>query len=211
MLALSTTVFGQGTGFVTAGTDRLRSKSLDRNSFNSGDWFNQIRWDCADGNGFGEGLPPAADNQDKWSYAKPLLADPALVPDCTAIHLAAARFEELLRIRQLAGFALGTAPRCSSGCRSRCRAPSATPGRDHDALDARGLDPHYALRRSWSSTPARPPPTQTVTALKGADVALHPVLRGSADPALRRPRSTGDGHLHRPGARGGGLRPELNP
>ena len=33
--------------------DLLRSKSLDRNSYNSGDWFNQIHWDCAQGNGFG--------------------------------------------------------------------------------------------------------------------------------------------------------------
>src|SRR5690606_13683596 len=62
VLALATVVLGQGTGFVTAGTERLRSKSLDRNSYNSGDWFNQIRWDCTTGNGFGAGLPPAADN-----------------------------------------------------------------------------------------------------------------------------------------------------
>ena len=53
------TVLGQGVGFVAAGSERLRSKSLDRNSYNSGDWFNQIRWDCAQGNGFGLGLPPS--------------------------------------------------------------------------------------------------------------------------------------------------------
>ena len=28
----------------TAGTDLLRSKSLDRNSYNSGDWFNRMDW-----------------------------------------------------------------------------------------------------------------------------------------------------------------------
>jgi hypothetical protein len=52
-VSLATTVLGQGTGFVTAGSDLLRSKSLDRNSYNSGDWFNAVHWDCADGNGFG--------------------------------------------------------------------------------------------------------------------------------------------------------------
>ena len=62
VLALATTALGQGIGFVAAGSERLRSKSLDRNSYNSGDWFNPIRWDCAQGNGFGVGLPPAADN-----------------------------------------------------------------------------------------------------------------------------------------------------
>ena len=48
-VALATTALGQGAGFVTAGSERLRSKSLDRNSFNSGDWFNPIDWDCAAG------------------------------------------------------------------------------------------------------------------------------------------------------------------
>ena len=35
----------------------------------------------------------------------------------------------------------------------------------------------------FNATPAAA--TQTVPALRGADVALHPVLRYSADPALR--------------------------
>ena len=35
VLALSTVLLGQGIGFVTAGSERLRSKSLDRNSYNS--------------------------------------------------------------------------------------------------------------------------------------------------------------------------------
>src|SRR5205085_1894871 len=38
VVALATTVLGQGVGFCAAGSDRLRSKSLDRNSFDSGDW-----------------------------------------------------------------------------------------------------------------------------------------------------------------------------
>ena len=65
------------------------------------------------------GLPPAADNQDKWPYAKPLLADPALVPDCAAIDLADARYAELLRIRGVvAGVRAGhRGRRCRSGCR----------------------------------------------------------------------------------------------
>nr|BFE75082.1 hypothetical protein GCM10020092_083830 [Actinoplanes digitatis] len=44
VLALAIVVLGQGVGFVALGTERLRSKSLDRNSYNSGDWFNQLRW-----------------------------------------------------------------------------------------------------------------------------------------------------------------------
>lgn len=71
VLALATAALSQGPALSQAGTDLLRSKSLDRNSFDSGDWFNAIHWDCRDGNGFGRGLPPAADNKDKWPYATP--------------------------------------------------------------------------------------------------------------------------------------------
>ena len=54
-------------------------KSLDRNSYDSGDWFNRLDWTCAE-DGFGSGLPPAADNEAKWPFMQPLLADPALKP-----------------------------------------------------------------------------------------------------------------------------------
>ncbi|MFI9429203.1 pullulanase-type alpha-1,6-glucosidase, partial [Streptomyces achromogenes] len=73
VVAMATAALSQGPALSQAGSDLLRSKSLDRNSFDSGDWFNAIHWDCADGNGFGRGLPPAADNQSKWDYARPLL------------------------------------------------------------------------------------------------------------------------------------------
>ncbi|CAM5315856.1 hypothetical protein SFUMM280S_02555 [Streptomyces fumanus] len=66
VLAMATAALSQGPALSEVGTDLLRSKSLDRNSFDSGDWFNAIHWNCADGNGFGRGPPPAADNKDKW-------------------------------------------------------------------------------------------------------------------------------------------------
>ncbi|MET7394580.1 pullulanase-type alpha-1,6-glucosidase [Dactylosporangium sp. NPDC005572] len=185
VLALSTAVLGQGTGFVTAGSDRLRSKSLDRNSFNSGDWFNQIRWDCTDGNGFGAGLPPAADNQDKWPYAQPLLANPALVPGCDAVNLAAVRFQELLRIRaSSAAFALGTAAQVQQRLSFPLSGTGATPGVITMVLDARGLDGHWkSIVVVFNAGPAAT--TQTVAAYRGAQVALHPVQAASADPAAR--------------------------
>ncbi|ARZ70440.1 sulfonate ABC transporter ATP-binding protein [Streptomyces albireticuli] len=99
VLALATAALSQGPSLSQAGTDLLRSKSLDRNSYDSGDWFNAIHWDCRDGNGFGRGLPPAADNAAKWPYARPLLADPALRPGCGPVTAASAAYRDLLRIR----------------------------------------------------------------------------------------------------------------
>ena len=185
-LALATTALGQGAGFVTTGSERLRSKSLDRNSFNSGDWFNQISWNCRDGNGFGRGLPPAPDNQDKWPYARPLLADPALVPDCATIGRADARYRELLQVRGSSPvFGLSTLREVQKRLTFPLAGAGETPGVLTMRLDGRGLD------RRWSSvtvvfnaTPAAV--TQTVPALRGRAVSPHPVLAASADPVVRR-------------------------
>lgn len=81
-----------------AGPDLLRSKSLDRNSDNSGDWFNVLDVTKTD-NGFGRGLPPAGDNRDKWDLIRPLLADPSLKPEPADIEQASAMAADLLRLR----------------------------------------------------------------------------------------------------------------
>jgi pullulanase-type alpha-1,6-glucosidase len=99
VLALAPVLLGQGQPFVHAGSEFMRSKSLDRNSYDSGDWFNTYDPGLVD-NGFGHGLPPAADNRDKWSFASPLLADPALAPATEHLRATVDRALELLRIRK---------------------------------------------------------------------------------------------------------------
>ena len=180
VLALSTVVFSQGTGFVTGGSERLRSKSLDKNSYNSGDWFNQIRWDCADGNGFGTGLPAAPDNGSRWPYAAPLLANPALVPGCDAVDLADRRYAELLRIRASTPlFALGTAAQVQDGLSFPLSGVDETPGVLTMLLRGGGT----TVTVVFNATPQAA--AQTVPALRGADLSLHPILRTSVDPAVR--------------------------
>ncbi len=97
-LALAVATLGQSPVMWHAGTDFLRSKSLDRNSYSSGDWFNYLDFTLTD-NGFGAGLPPAADNADKWVYMKPLLADPSLKPGPADMRLSHAAALDLLRLR----------------------------------------------------------------------------------------------------------------
>lgn len=43
-MALAMVLMAQGVAFIHAGDELLRSKSLDRDSYNSGDWFNKIDW-----------------------------------------------------------------------------------------------------------------------------------------------------------------------
>ncbi|MCV2395450.1 pullulanase-type alpha-1,6-glucosidase [Actinotalea sp. M2MS4P-6] len=97
-LALSTTALSQTPSFWHAGADLLRSKSLDRNSYNSGDWFNELDFTMQT-NGFARGLPPEADNGAKWVYQQPLLADPALVPTSADIEQASDSAQDLLELR----------------------------------------------------------------------------------------------------------------
>lgn len=98
MLGMAINAFSQGVAYFHAGVDTLRSKSLDRNSFNSGDWFNRIDWSYQD-NYFGTGLPPAQDNGKDYALLKPLLANAALKPAPGDIAYARDAFRALLQIR----------------------------------------------------------------------------------------------------------------
>ncbi|MFG3119658.1 pullulanase-type alpha-1,6-glucosidase [Streptomyces sp. NPDC048197] len=172
VLALATAALSQGPALSQAGSDLLRSKSLDRNSFNSGDWFNAVHWNCADGNGFGRGLPPAADNKDKWPYAKPLLADPALRPDCATIRGASAAYRDLLRLHATEpAFGLATIAQVQSQLSFPLSGKDETPG----VLTMRLAD----LVIVFNATPREQ--HQTVAALAGRPYALHPVQAHGTD------------------------------
>ncbi|MFB4274131.1 pullulanase-type alpha-1,6-glucosidase [Nonomuraea sp. MTCD27] len=180
-LSLATAVLSQGTAFVHAGSERLRSKSLDRNSYDSGDWFNRLLWDCAQGNGFGAGLPPRAGNEDRWPYARPLLADPALRPGCADINAGRARYGELLRIRASSpAFALGSLEEV----RRRLTFPDSAEGVIAMHVDTSGLDPRWkSVTVVFNATPSAHP--QAMPSLAGQEVALHPVQAASDDPVVR--------------------------
>ncbi|MDB5959573.1 MAG: alpha,6-glucosidase [Massilia sp.] len=98
MLGAAIVAFSQGVAYYHAGIDTLRSKSLDRNSFNSGDWFNRIDWSYRS-NYFGTGAPPKADNGKDYDLIKPLLADRRLRPAPADIAFARDVFRDLLAVR----------------------------------------------------------------------------------------------------------------
>nr|WP_323446338.1 pullulanase-type alpha-1,6-glucosidase [Streptomyces sp. YSPA8] len=176
VLAMATATLSQGPALSQAGTDLLRSKSLDRNSYDSGDWYNAIQWDCRSGNGFGRGLPPAADNRPKWEYAKPLLTAPTLTPGCTEINGAAAAHRDLLRIRTTEkALGLSTAEQVRSEVSFPLSGPDETPG----VITMRAGD----LVVVFNATPERQ--VQRIDALADTAYALHPVQAGGADPVVR--------------------------
>ncbi|MEO7058338.1 MAG: alpha-1,6-glucosidase domain-containing protein, partial [Lapillicoccus sp.] len=193
-MSLATTALSQTPSFWHAGADLLRSKSLDRNSYNSGDWFNRLDWTGVD-NGFGHGLPPAADNQAKWPFQQPLLANPALKPTAADVASASAQAQDLLRLRfSTPLFRLGTA----QAIRTKVTFPvsgtaDAHPGvvvmRVDDTVGANADPALKGLVVVFNASAA--PVAQVVPGLAGAKLSLSPVQAGGSDPVVK--TSTWDG------------------
>ncbi|MYV95079.1 pullulanase-type alpha-1,6-glucosidase, partial [Streptomyces sp. SID1034] len=176
VLALATAALSQGPALSQAGSDLLRSKSLDRDSYDSGDWFNALHWNCAAGNGFGRGLPPAADNQPKWPYARPLLTNPALNQNCARINGTSAAYQDLLAIHgQESAFGLATAGQVQSALSFPLSGSAETPG-----VITMRLGPLVVV---FNATPTAQ--TQRIGDLAGTAYALHPRQAAGADPVVR--------------------------
>ncbi|WP_344566144.1 alpha-1,6-glucosidase domain-containing protein, partial [Streptomyces atrovirens] len=140
----------------------------------SGDWFNAIHWNCADGNGFGRGLPPAADNEAKWPYARPLLG--AVKVGCPQIEGTSAAYQDLLRIRTTEkAFSLDTAAQVQSRLAFPLSGKDETPGVITMTLGD--------LTVIFNATPERQ--EQRIATLAGTDYRLHPVQTAGADPVVR--------------------------
>jgi len=184
VLGIAHTAFSQGVAYFHAGIEALRSKSLDRNSYDSGDWFNRLDWTWRD-NHFGTGLPPARDNDDDWPLMRPLLADGGIAPTPASIAFARDAMRDLLRIRASTPlFRLRT----GEEIRRRLRFPNTGPGQDPTVLvghlDGIG-DPQARFREVLYFINANPEPrTLSLASERGKPYMLHPVHRGddAADP-----------------------------
>jgi pullulanase len=97
-LSAAIVAFSQGVAYFHAGGEVLRSKSLDRNSYDSGDWFNRLDWTYSDNN-FGVGLPRESSNGNDWAVMRPLLANSNIKPTSAEITWTRDAFRDLLAIR----------------------------------------------------------------------------------------------------------------
>ncbi|MCE1174229.1 MAG: pullulanase-type alpha-1,6-glucosidase [Propionibacteriales bacterium] len=180
-LALAT--LGQGAVLWHAGTDMLRSKSLDANSYRSGDWFNFLDFSMRD-NGFGAGLPPAADNSDHWRIYAPLLADPRLKPKPEHIHRAHETALDLLRVRSSSRlFRLASAEAIKAAVRFPvAQGWQAQPGVIVMAIEQAGLRPYDAALVVFNPTAWL---VRQSVPMDLAGYRLHPVQAGGADVVVK--------------------------
>lgn len=186
-LSLSMTALAQTPSFWHAGTDLLRSKSLDRDSYNSGDWFNAIDW-TGQRSTFGVGLPPEGKNGEHWASYGPLLADPALKPGADDMAASTAAAQDLLRLRYSTPlFRLGDAGLIGEKVSFPGSGPDATPGVVTMRIDDTvGTDVDPALDGVlvvFNASPAAV--TQTVDGLAGHTLELSSVQRDGADAVVQ--------------------------
>ncbi len=188
VLAMSIMALGQGVPFFAAGDDLLRSKDLDQNSYDSGDWFNKIDW-TGQGNNWGIGLPIASQNQQQWPYEQPLLASTVLTPTPTEIQATTAAFQEFLRIRQSSGlFRMESAAEVQKNLQFLNTGAAQVPGLIVMQLKAHGGD--YGGFRNYLVVFNATKEQQSFTspALANLKLQLHPVQQASSDAVVRKAR-----------------------
>jgi pullulanase/glycogen debranching enzyme len=176
MLAAAINAFSQGVAYFHAGIDTLRSKSLDRNSFNSGDWFNRIDWSYQD-NYFGTGLPPKDDNGADWALMKPYLANPAIRPVPADIGFARDVFRDLLAIRASTPlFKLTSSAEIGKRLHFHASAPSliaaSIDGNGYPGAKFRAV--HYFVNTDTAAQSTAP------ASFKGKSLRIHPAHRADS-------------------------------
>ena len=188
-VCLATVTLAQSPAFWSAGTELLRSKSLDRDSYNSGDWFNAIDF-TGQSNGFGRGLPPASRNEGSWAIQGPLLQDDWLRPSPEEIAAARSQALDLLRLRASTPlFSLGSARLIQD----KLSFPGAGFGAPagvivmliDDTRGGRDVDPELDAVLVVFNASGQVL-TQSLPELAGRDLRLSPIQAEGADEVVRR-------------------------
>jgi pullulanase len=189
VLALSVPALAQGMPFFHAGGELLRTKSMDTDSYDSGDWFNRIDFSMVT-NHWGMGLPGADKNKDRWSYMKPLLARTDVTPGHAEIALADGAFRDLLRVRKSTPlFRLRTADDVQARVKFLNTGPLQTPGvivmllSDAPAGAASLGSPYKRVLVVFNSNPDAI--TYAYPGFAQVKFTLHPVQAAGTDPVVK--------------------------
>ncbi len=184
-LGIASITLAQGVPFYHGGMDILRSKSYDRDSYNSGDHFNAIDWSLVSNN-YGVGAPVAEKNADNWGIIKPRLANAAMKPDAVAAARSTALFREWLQIRKSS-----TLFRLRTGADVKSRMTLLNTGTAQvngvvgyvvDGDDYAGANYSKVVVLANVDKNAH---TITAATLTGTNFELHPVLQDSVDSVVQ--------------------------
>jgi pullulanase/glycogen debranching enzyme len=186
VLGMALTAFSQGIAYFHAGIELMRSKSGDRDSYDSGDWFNRLDWRFSD-NFWGTGLPPQKPSGSLWPALRPLLADPAIKPTAAEIQFTRDAFYDLLKIRaSTTMLRLRTADEVAARLTLHNTGPGQLPTLMAGHVDGHGLAGAGFGELLYLINADKQPVTLVLPTLAGRAFVLHPVHR-AADAADLRP------------------------
>jgi len=186
-LGLAINLMVQGVPFFHMGSDLLRSKSMARDSYDSGDWINSVDFSALE-SGWARGLPRQDQDGGNWDLVRQAFADKQTYSDRADRQQAAAVFQEFLTIRQSSPlFHLATAEAIQQRLDFHNVGVAQIPGliamSINDGQGLSDLDPEFdaimvLINPADVSMGLRVPGAQ--------GFVLHPSQRQSLDPLIRR-------------------------
>ena len=97
-VSIATAMLGQGIPFTDIGSELLRSKSFERDSFDSGDWYNKVDYTLEDNN-FDKGYPRSDKDAANYDLIEKVLK-PEMKPTKADMQQMVSYFQELTRLRK---------------------------------------------------------------------------------------------------------------
>lgn len=97
-IAITMPILSQGIPFLQIGGDLLRSKSMDKNSYNNGDWYNLVDF-TKQTNNWNIGLPVEIDDGKSVTDITALIENPETTVQASHIDFAGRVFNEFVAIR----------------------------------------------------------------------------------------------------------------
>lgn len=186
--ALSFPVLAQGIAFVHMGAELLRSKSMQHDSYDSGDWYNKVDFTGQDNN-WNVGLPRKDKDGANYDVIQRVIADKNAVVGPAEIAFATAVFKEWVTIRQSSPlFGLPEADQIIDMLSFHNTGSEQIPGLIVMKLtDTQDLDKNaQAIMVVFNGTNKH----QRINS-QGLSYALHPAQRASADDVVRQSKALG--------------------
>ncbi len=187
-LGLDIVALSQGIPFFQAGMDMLRSKSMDNDSYDSGDWYNAIDF-TYETNKWGVGLPGGwhTPNQNNWANSIMFLANPALKPTKADVVSTLSHFQEMLQIRKSSPlFRLRTADQINSMVKFHNTGPNQVPGLIVMSIDGTGLIVGAKYTKIVVLFNANDEAqTFAIDSFKDKDMYLHPIQANGSDAVVK--------------------------
>ncbi len=193
-VGMSVVLLGQGIPFLHAGSEIIRSKSMDRNSYDSGDWYNEIDWTLS-GTKWNSGLPPEGDNAASWPQITETVFNVNAEPGPADQQAVFAHVQEMLEIRRSSPlFRLRSGAEVEKRVSFENTGPFQVPGviamRIDGCADPSGLTPPEGALMVIFNASDDP---RTLALYPDETWTLHPVQAASADATVQTAAHDADG------------------